>query len=1354
MKIKIKKQFARGGAQALPNACSSFVPRPVFFAEVPRIGAGEVADVVKKEQEVPALDVAGMVEEANAEFEKYKSQLEELTPAFGNMLHDEIVRFMRASPGRFEKDENAGLSETEFAAYRSAMLEKVRNLLKEYAPTEEDIKKIREARAANKEAQKAADKLAPIDVKEIAESPGAIPDLQTLDQKYQQYNNWNASLQQEASAVLTAGEAVQTAYAAFKKARDGISSYKKFTSYLFPENDTERIALQEKIEEAKTKLDQTIKKYRDSKDRLNKYATELSAASNKQKEEKMKERDEKLAELKAAEERGDTNLQEREAAYDKLEQQQKALQENRDKLDKYRENAAKGKDVAEKREDTAKMKKEQLGQCIAVMRTALENVENAARNPNLSDEQKEQLEQTALQLRDKMGEMEVGVKASNMVLVSSTKEAAKLSDIELAAGQKSLSLRRHLDEQVNPTITSLDLSIANLEQAKMEFATKKSQIIEHYEKVFADYDKVDEAIDDAILKNNLANEQMIGLLEAQQKAIGSMDVSPPTGISGAFEATAGVVFGTISGLVSSGGEWLLDKATWLSDSLESNRSDMGTVSYVLARVGVEILSSTIGVAGGLVEMAGGLVGMVAHPVNTVSGLGALVGLNPDVSAGKAWEEMGKALISWDDFKHGRIGVGIGKMFVNIVTTATGAGAAGAGGKAGAAAYTAARVAGKGVTKAIGRAIGAGGKAAARFVGQKVVKGAEAIPKMIKGGIKGVKAAPALVKAAPGAIKRGGAAIMEGSVELGKMGKNMLSKRAEVAAKAAQDYIPGSARSAREGMSAQAKRILGGAEASNQKEVAKLRSIMSKEGGLIDDLAKDYARHQEYMEAESKLLEANPNLTNEQLRLMISEQNMDLYLAEISFRKNFQKWQEASSAFDNAMKVGIESPENLEKINDLLSQRNIMQESLYRNGNDYQSFRELLAANDPIATDAMRQFREIVARGDSNEVMLWAEMYAPASMKNAFRYMASEFSHGKILDEIRLVREIERIMKKVHELSPEQIEKILRMHPDNYEHALELYRRIPEQQRVLEAMGLRDCANELANLDIKFSAVDGISLATPEERMAYFEMLKNMSPLELEWYRTRPPKLPSSKFHPQYIDLANKLKEFSARFITEKLIPDLVARNLSFEDLVKELHKWQTMGSSAQMEVLRSAKEGYNIAGRYRNVVVHVGAYWCPDSPKVPALMKLLSDQVENYSAQIERMKATMTPRAYESAVIQYAAHVLQRFVEIHPMRDGNGRTARMLYNYIVSKHLGVQSRYRNIPMGVRHWGEPTLHPDLMEFNALLTERDYPGITGLTGVELESRLRGQTIDNMMADPLMRDFAHKIQDMIDNGYNPNI
>jgi hypothetical protein len=1349
-KNKIQSDFLARVPHDLIFAC----PRLVFFAEAPKIGEGEVADVVKKEEEGPALDVAGMVNNANGEFNKYQAQLQELPQSFSNMMHDEVVRYMRASPGRFEKDDKAGLSSAEFEAYRGAMVSKVQELLKEYAPTEEDLKQIREAKAKSKEATAAAEKLQPIEAKDVSESPGAIPDLQTLDSKFQEYNNWNAALQQEASSVLTAGGAVQTAYAAFKKARDGISSYKKFTSYLFPENDAERIALQDKIAEAKTKLEQTVKKYRDSKAKLDKYSVELAAASNNQKQERIKERDDKIRQLQERTDMTDAEKKEKEDAYRRLESQQKSLEENRDKLDKYRENAAKGKDVAETREDTAKMKKEQLGQCYEIMANAAAKVDEALLDPNLTDEERQQLEETAKQIREKRGEIAVGLNASDMVLLSSTKEAAKLADAEREAGAKSLSLKRHLDEQVTPAINMMDGSIANLEQAKMECATTKEQVMAHYEKMFQDYDKVDEAVDNAILKNNLANEQMIGSLEAQQKSLGSMDVAPPSGISGAFEATAGVVFGTLGGLVSEGGEWLLDQATWLSNSLENSRQDMGTFSYVMARIGVEVVSSTIGVAGGLVEMAGGLVGMIAHPINTAQGLGALVGLNPDVSAGKAWGEMGKALISWEDFKHGRIGVGIGKMFVNIVTTATGAGAAGAGGKAGAAAYTAARVAGKGVAKAVGKATIAGGKAAAGFVGREIVKGAKVVPKMVKGGIKGVKAVPSLVKAAPGAARGVVSDFIKEAKELRKMGKDMLSRRAEAAAKAVQDYIPGSARSAREGMSAQAERILAGSRPGNQEELAKLKSLMDKEGGLVDDLAKDHARHQEYMEAELKLFEENPNLTNEQLRLRISEQNMDLYLAEMSFRKNFQKLREARSAFDDAMKAGIESPENIEKMTELLKQREVMRESLYRNGNDYQSFRKLLASNDPTATEAMRQFMKTVARGDRDAVMLWAEMHAPAGMKNAFNYMASEFSHGKILDEISLVRETERIIKQVHELSPEQIGKILRMHPDNYEHALELYRKIPEQQKVLEAMGLRDSANELANLDNKFSAVDGISLATPEERLAYFEKLKNMSPLELEWYRTRPPKLPASKSHPQYADIANQLKEFSARFITEKLMPDLVARNMPFEDLVKELHKWQTMGSSAQMEVLRSASEGYNIAGRYRNVVVRVGAYWCPEETKVPGFMKLLSDQVEQYSAQMERMKAAMTPQAYESAVIQYAAHVLQRFVEIHPMRDGNGRTARMLYNYIVSKHLGAESRYRNIPMGVRSWGESTLHPDLMEFNGLLTARDYPGMTGVTGMDLEPRLRGQKMDNMMADPIMRDFAHKIQDMIDNGYNPNI
>ncbi len=76
-------------------------------------------------------------------------------------------------------------------------------------------------------------------------------------------------------------------------------------------------------------------------------------------------------------------------------------------------------------------------------------------------------------------------------------------------------------------------------------------------------------------------------------------------------------------------------------------------------------------------------------------------------------------------------------------------------------------------------------------------------------------------------------------------------------------------------------------------------------------------------------------------------------------------------------------------------------------------------------------------------------------------------------------------------------------------------------------------------------------------------------------------------------------------------------------------------------------------GEYRLCSVHAGKKNFPDCTKVPAMMKKL---IEYINAEQKKSKISVLTLAFE-------LHF--RFVSIHPFVDGNGRTARLLMNYIL-----------------------------------------------------------------------------------------
>lgn len=234
------------------------------------------------------------------------------------------------------------------------------------------------------------------------------------------------------------------------------------------------------------------------------------------------------------------------------------------------------------------------------------------------------------------------------------------------------------------------------------------------------------------------------------------------------------------------------------------------------------------------------------------------------------------------------------------------------------------------------------------------------------------------------------------------------------------------------------------------------------------------------------------------------------------------------------------------------------------------------------------------------------------------------------------------------------QKILGLHPNDYEQVVDGYEEVFARAGLLGAQGMAEEAQIAKNLDIFFSPLDGAMLRTPAERLAYIEDLLNPTELKAKW---RQEKIYGSR-------------DKATEFVEREVIPELLANNVPFEEVVKQMHWFLVSGSFDQLDACKTLKK--NMAGEYRNCYVSAGNYPCPDEKLVPEMMAKLAQQVELFSAQLEAMKESESPESFEEKVHQFACHVTHRFVDIHPMMDGNGRTARSLRSYIMSKHLGVE----------------------------------------------------------------------------------
>ena len=85
---------------------------------------------------------------------------------------------------------------------------------------------------------------------------------------------------------------------------------------------------------------------------------------------------------------------------------------------------------------------------------------------------------------------------------------------------------------------------------------------------------------------------------------------------------------------------------------------------------------------------------------------------------------------------------------------------------------------------------------------------------------------------------------------------------------------------------------------------------------------------------------------------------------------------------------------------------------------------------------------------------------------------------------------------------------------------------------------------------------------------------------------------------------------------------------------------------------------YEWAGQYRRFNPKVGSFLPPPFQQVPTLLYQFADEVQHR----QRLVGT---QAELVALLAYAHH---RFVAIHPFTNGNGRTARLLTNFLAFRH--------------------------------------------------------------------------------------
>lgn len=115
-----------------------------------------------------------------------------------------------------------------------------------------------------------------------------------------------------------------------------------------------------------------------------------------------------------------------------------------------------------------------------------------------------------------------------------------------------------------------------------------------------------------------------------------------------------------------------------------------------------------------------------------------------------------------------------------------------------------------------------------------------------------------------------------------------------------------------------------------------------------------------------------------------------------------------------------------------------------------------------------------------------------------------------------------------------------------------------------------------------------------------------------------------------------------------------------EELIKDIHAILVKGLSAEEAGIVS---GADFGGTYRRKTAYAGAVEMVKPSEIPGAMKSMASRLQEDLTEVEA-SGQIDP-------FMLAAKYCDRFVNIHPFRDADGRMCRLILNAILIKYAGI-----------------------------------------------------------------------------------
>lgn len=692
----------------------------------------------KEEAETKELPVEALVARTNRTFQSSNHRTMFLSDDLKTALKDNVVKYFLTSADRYDKDKEKGLDQGEFSRYRSGMNSKLGDIIDKYAPTDEMIaerkRRIEELSRSGESAKGEAEKK----LEDITFDPTKLDTPEGVHGELQKVIAKTAKLQESGVALSDKISNFKVAFSRFEESKNDWGVAFRGVNLWIDDDDTQQLTnTQQKLQRAAAfKMHELGVKMNDIKIK----GQIINDAPEKIKQKQLDKREElhqKIEEAKAEEEElGGGEVKNKEER-SRLKQKRRALSEKQWELRVYRTSLEGQAGLIDSRESEGEKSRElkdtQLVTFSDHLDAAVKQIDDSLKSPALQDWQRQHLENKKQELlghkrtaKDGLASLsEIGDKERSLF----SKGRDRLNRAISGAATEELNIRNFGHNSIEPAIKALESAQQTLKIAELQQGTKVEQLMAQELVLDSNIDAVDnmdESVADTVLDINISNVQFLGSLQSQIDEVHKIEINRPN----LWNSTGGLLVGKVGEGLSVISEDILDPiGDWMIRGTDGIPF-VGTTVEIATNIVVGIPSGVIDGAG---ELITGLNTMISHPIQTWNGLGELFGDN----AGTAWAEMGKALLAWEEFEKGKVGKGVGKIALNVLTTATGVGAAVKGGQALALTFKAARAAGVGVAKATGLSVMAGAKVFAVEVGTTL----KAAPQGVSNFTKGILSAP-------------------------------------------------------------------------------------------------------------------------------------------------------------------------------------------------------------------------------------------------------------------------------------------------------------------------------------------------------------------------------------------------------------------------------------------------------------------------------------------------------------------------------------------------------------------------------------------------------------------------------------